>query len=208
MHKNDTRNDLKAVLGRWDSVAIVLAIVIGVGIFRVPAEIARYLQSPPLMLLAWVTGGAISFLGALCYAELSSSFPETGGNYVYLKRSYGPSVAFLFGWSELLVIGTGSIAAVAFICAEHLQSLLALGKHMVKTIAIATVAILAMVNVASLQYGKKTQDIFVVLKIAAVVGLIFLGFISGKGDIAHFYSDLSASKQGTIPIDCFTNPIN
>jgi len=200
MHKNDTRNDLKAVLGRWDSVAIVLAIVIGVGIFRVPAEIARYLQSPPLMLLAWVTGGAISFLGALCYAELSSSFPETGGNYVYLKKSYGPSVAFLFGWSELLVIGTGSIAAVAFICAEHLQSLLALGNHMVKTIAIATVAILAVVNVASLQYGKKTQDIFVVLKIAAVVGLIFLGFISGKGDIAHFYSDLSASKQGTIPL--------
>ena len=114
MDTNNTRNDLKAVLGRWDAVAIVLAIVIGVGIFRVPAETARYLQSPSLMLLAWVTGGAISFLGALCYAELSSSFPETGGNYVYLKKSYGPAVAFLFGWSELVVIGAGSILATTW----------------------------------------------------------------------------------------------
>jgi len=195
-------NELKAVLGRWDSVAIVLAIVIGVGIFRVPTEIARYLQSPPLMLLAWVTGGAISFLGALCYAELSSSFPETGGNYVYLKKSYGSSVAFLFGWSELIVIGTGSIAAVAFIGAEHLQSFLALGSHMVKPLAIALVALLATVNVAGLQYSKRTQDLFIILKIAALVGLLFFGFTSGKGDSAHFHSGTSTSAQGIIPLFC------
>lgn len=200
MDVSSTDNELKVVLGRWDSVAIVLAIVIGVGIFRVPSEIARYLESPSLVLLAWVTGGAISFLGALCYAELSSSFPETGGNYVYLKKSYGPTVAFLFGWSELVVIGTGSIAAVAFIGAEHLQSFLALGNQMVKTIAIALVALLAAVNVAGLQYGKRTQDFFVIVKLAALVGLLFLGFISGKGDIAHFHAVPSTSTQGVIPL--------
>lgn len=200
MDANRNKNELKAVLGRWDSVAIVLAIVIGVGIFRVTAETAQYLQSPFLLLLAWVTGGAISFVGALCYAELSSSFPETGGNYVYLKKGYGPSVAFLFGWSELVVIGTGSIAAVAFIGAEHLQSFLALGNPMVKAIAIAMVALLAMVNIAGLQYSKRTQDLFITLKIAALVGLLFFGFISGKGDVAHFHAGTIPSAQGMVPL--------
>ncbi|MBU1998553.1 MAG: amino acid permease, partial [Candidatus Omnitrophica bacterium] len=78
----------KKALSRWDSVAIITAIVIGVGIFRVPAEVAKLLQSPTLMLIAWFLGGLISLLGALCYAELSASFPKTGGNYIYLRESY------------------------------------------------------------------------------------------------------------------------
>ena len=89
--------EFKKVLSRWDSVAIITAIVIGVGILRVPAKVAGFLPHPILILVMWFLGGVISLLGALCYAELSSSFPKTGGNYVYFKESYGKWAGFLFG---------------------------------------------------------------------------------------------------------------
>ncbi|MBD3296403.1 MAG: amino acid permease, partial [Candidatus Omnitrophica bacterium] len=158
-------NGLKRGLGRWDSVAIIIAIVVGVGIFRTPSEVARYLTTPWLILAAWITGGAISLAGALSYAELSSTFPETGGNYVYLDRSYGKFTAFLFGWVELLVIRTGSIAAVAYILAEYLASFLSLDQISVKWLAVFCVVLLGAVNASGLKTGKNTQNVFVVLKI-------------------------------------------
>ena len=129
---NDASKGLKRLLGRWDSIAITIGIVIGVGIFRVPAEVGKFLTSPILVILAWCVGGLICLLVALCYSELSSSFPQTGGNYIYLRESYGKTVGFLFGWTELLVVRTGSIAAVAFICGQYIQSFLALDKLPVK----------------------------------------------------------------------------
>lgn len=180
--------DFKKVLGRWDSVAVIIAIVIGVGIFRVPAEVAKYLSSPNLIILAWILGGIISLLGALCYAELSSSFPKTGGNYVYFRESYGLGTAFLFGWTELLVIRTGSIAAVAFIFAEYLQSFLYLDKYWIKTIAVAIILILSFVNILGLRYGKRVQNISVITKVLALIAIILFGFLSKKGNISNFHS--------------------
>ncbi|NQT47333.1 MAG: amino acid permease [Candidatus Omnitrophica bacterium] len=200
MQEKKNEKGLEKVLGRWDSVAIILAIVIGVGIFRIPAEVARYLASPGFIISAWITGGLISLIGALCYAELSSTFPQTGGSYIYLKKSYGPLASFLFGWSELLVIRTGSIAAVAFILAEYLGSFLALDAHFVKPIAIFSIGILAFINIVGLKYGKRTQDIFVIVKIGALVGLIILGFMSGKGNFTHFHHTLSHSAKGFFPL--------
>ena len=89
------QKDPQRILGLWDSVAIIIAIVIGVGIFRVPSEVSQYLGSPKLILLAWMIGGGIALLGALCYAELSTSIPKTGGDYIYLRESYGPLAGFL-----------------------------------------------------------------------------------------------------------------
>ena len=191
-------NGLKKVLGRWDSIAIVVAIVIGVGIFRTPSEVAQYLSSPWLILLAWIVGGVISLAGALCYAELSSSFPETGGSYVYLKKSYGSLAAFLFGWAELLVIKTGSIAAIAFIFSEHLVSFLSLNSFLVKSIAVVVIVLLGLINIAGLRYGKNTQNIFVLIKIAALVIIIVLGFFSGKGDFTHFQLSSSHFPQNSL----------
>ncbi len=105
------------VLGRWDSIAISIGIVIGVGIFGVPAEVAQHLPSAQLILLAWVVGGIFSFAGGLCYAELASALPESGGDYVYLRESFGPQVAFLFAWTELIIIRTCSNATVALLFA-------------------------------------------------------------------------------------------
>lgn len=124
----ENRNDktLRPILRRWDSTAIILAIVIGVGIFRVPAEITNRRSSPSLIIFAWLAGGTICLLGAFCYGELASTFPQTGGNYVYLNKSYGRPLAFLYAWPELLVIHPDSIAAVSFIGAEHIVSFYAL----------------------------------------------------------------------------------
>ena len=200
--------ELKRILGRWDSIAIVIAIVIGVGIFRVPAEVARYLHSPKIILLAWFAGGLIVLLGALCYGELSSSFPKTGGNYIYLKQAYGPGVGFLFGWAELLVIHTGSVAAVSFVAAEYLRKFLNIDMGFVKPIAIGIVMIVSLINILGLHYGKRVQNTLTAAKILAVVAIIALGFIMQKGSASNFQevslgikgSSLSMFALALIPI--------
>lgn len=185
---NEYSQDLKKTLGRWDSIAIIIAVVIGSGIFRVPAVVAQYLSSPNMILLAWLLGGIISLLGALCYAELSTSFPKTGGTYIYLRESYGLWCGFLFGWTELLVIRAGSIAATAFICAEYLQSFLSIHESLVKPIAVFIVVVVSSVNMIGLRYGKKVLDALTITKLLALAAVIVLGFMSKKGTLSHFSS--------------------
>ena len=192
--------NLKETLGRWDSIAIIIAIVIGVGIFRIPADVAKYLSSPKLIIFVWLLGGVISLLGALCYAELSSSFPKTGGNYIYLRESYGLWAAFLFGWTELLVIRTGSIAAVSFIFAEYLQSFLCISKSLIKPSAIAIVFFLSFVNIIGLRYGKRVLEALTTIKISALIGIIILGFMSRRGDFSNFHVAPMAFNGGIFPL--------
>jgi amino acid transporter len=191
--------EFKKALGFWDSVAVITAIVIGVGIFRVPAEIAGYLNSPYLILFAWFLGGCISMLGAFCYAELSSSFPKTGGNYVYLKDSYGPLAGFLFGWTELLVIRTGSIAAVSFISAQYLQSLLCVDKSLIKVIAVSIVLLFSFINMFGLGYGKRVHNFFTSINILALAGMVFFAFVSRKGNSSHFFQVPFPQGKGVLP---------
>jgi len=190
----------KKMLGYWDSVAIIIAIVIGVGIFRVPAEVAKYLISPYLIILAWLSGGIISLLGGLCYAELSSSFPKTGGNYIYLRESYGKWAGFLFGWTELLVIRTGSIASVAFVCAEYLRSFLSLDQSLIKPLAIFIIAALSFINIFGLRYGKRVLDAFTMAKVFAIIGIIVFGAMSKTGSVANFYSVPAAFNKETFQL--------
>ena len=111
-------------LNLWDASAIVVGCIIGAGIFRVPHAIAQHLENPLAILLTWVAGGFLSMTGALCFAELAGLFPKTGGDYVYLRETYGPLVSFLFGWTKLFVERTGTIAIIAFVFAEYLSYLL------------------------------------------------------------------------------------
>jgi APA family basic amino acid/polyamine antiporter len=180
------KTSLLEVLGLWDSVAIAVGIAIGVGIFRVPAEIAKFLPSPFLIILAWMLGGVFSLVGASCYAELASSFPRTGGDYVYLKESYGTWAGFLYGWSGILVVRTGVIAAVAFIFAEYFVSLFSLDASLVKAIAVSIVLTLSFINVLSLREGKRLQNISVIAKVLALLGIMIFGFLSRKGSVANF----------------------
>lgn len=178
--------ELKKTLSCWDATTIVIGIMVGIGIFRVPSVVASYLAHPLLILLAWLLGGVISLAGVLCYMELSSSFPETGGNYIYLREAYGLLPAFLFGWAEFFVIRTGSIASVAYLFAEYLISFLALKPSRVKLIAVLVIFLLSFMNLSSIRFGKRSQNVLTLLKILALVVIIFLGLFSHKGSLSNF----------------------
>lgn len=200
---------MNRILNKWDSLAISLGIVIGIGIFRVPADVAKYLPSGgPLVLLAWVVGGLISFMGALCYAELSTTLPQTGGDYIFLRQAYGKLIAFLYAWTELIVIRTGSIAAISFLFADFACGLLNIDKSMSKPLAIIVVVALATLNLMGLDSGKRAQNAFTLLKVAALVLLICGGLFAG-GNISRVIamplatpglSALSAFALALIPI--------
>lgn len=191
---------LKRLLGPWDVIAINIGIVIGVGIFRVPSEVARYLPSAPLIILAWFLGGLICLLGAFCYSELASSIPETGGNYIYLQRSYGKLTAFLFGWTEVLVIRPGSIAAVAFIFAEYFKSFFSFEKIPLKFIAVSIVFILSLINILGLKPAKRFQNLSTFTKVFALVGIILFGISLRKGSSSNFYSGTTLPATQILPL--------
>src|SRR4029077_16013661 len=95
---------VEAQLGLWDAVSIIIGIVVGAGIYETPPLILKNLPGPAAALGVWALGGLLSLIGALCYAELASTYPRSGGDYVYLTRAYGPLVGFLFGWGQLAVV--------------------------------------------------------------------------------------------------------
>ena len=152
-----------------------------------PSEVARYLTSPFLIILAWLSGGIICLSGALSYSELASSIPETGGNYIYLRESFGKAIAFLFGWPEVLVIRPGSIAAVAFIFAEYLRSFLCWENLPIKLTAISLVFILSFINILGLKQGKTIQNLSTFTKVLTLFGIILFGLLSKKGSILNFF---------------------
>lgn len=174
---------LKRQLGFWDSIAINIGIVIGVGIFRVPADIARYLDQPTWILLAWILGGLISLLGVLCYAELSSCFPQTGGTYVFLREAYGKSTAFAFGWMEFTVQRAGSMAGVAYVLAAYMKHFLPYAPGTEKWIAIVAIFIFTAVNLLGLRYGASIQNVLSTLKVVTLFTIIGLVFFAGQDRI-------------------------
>src|SRR5580700_6495946 len=105
---------VKAQLGLWDAVSIIIGIVIGSTIYKSPPIIFGNVSSAWMGMGVWLLGGVLSLIGAFCYAELTTTYPKSGGDYVYLTRAYGSWVGFLFGWAQLAVILTGSIGALAF----------------------------------------------------------------------------------------------
>ena len=169
------RRELSRQLGLWDSVAIIVGVVIGVGIFRVPASIAEYLSSPLLVLGVWVAGGLLALCGGLCYAELSAAFPRTGGDYVYLRESYGPCLGCLFGWTQLLVIRPGNLASIAFIFAEYAAYFVPLSPWGIRVLAVAAIALLTWINLYGLRFGRAAQNLLAAAKVLGLVVLALVG---------------------------------
>jgi len=159
-----------------DVVAIVVGVVIGSGIFLVPSDIARSLASPAHALLVWIVGGLLTLFGALSLAELAAMAPGAGGFYTILRAAYGDRAGFLYTWSFLLLINTGSLAtlAVAFgIYAAQLVPLSAVGQ---KVVAVAVLLLLTWVNCLGVRAGKWVQNIFTLAKlsgIAILCGIVF-----------------------------------
>ena len=161
-------------LGLFDATMLVMGGIIGAGIFVNPAEVARLGGGAPVIVGAWALGGVIALAGALVYAELAARRPEVGGQYAYLRDAYGPLPAFLYGWSLLLVIQSGGMAAVAITFARYSRTLAdwPVGDAAVATVALA---LLTLVNCLGVRAGSTVQNILMVLKIAAIAMLVGAG---------------------------------
>lgn len=162
-------------LGLFDATMVVMGGIIGSGIFMNPHVVAEIVHTPALILAAWFAGGGIALMGAFIYAELAGYTAEAGGQYVYLRESYHPLVAFLFGWSLFLVSNSGGMAAVAITFARY--SIELTGANLPETgIAVITILVLTIVNCFGVRSGSTVQNILMIMKILAIVFLIIFGY--------------------------------
>jgi basic amino acid/polyamine antiporter, APA family len=179
-----------------DAVCIMVGTVVGVGIYEAPAAVAANVAGPTGLMLVWIAGGLLALLGALCYAELATAYPHAGGDYVYLSRAYGARLGFLYGWADLLVVRTGSIAAMAFVFADYLARVLPLGAAGPVLSAALLVAFLTVVNIAGLRHGAWTQNALTVVK---VVGLLLIAAVAMTTS-ATFAPARPAAPAGSIAL--------
>ncbi len=166
----------------WDAALVVVGGIIGGGIFLNPGIAAQRTGSDATLLLMWVGAGLLTLVGALCYAELGARRPQAGGSYVYLREAFGPLAGFLFGWTMLLVIYSGSTAAVATIFASYAASVFALPASSELPLAVAALIFVCGLNLFGLKLGAQVQNIFALLKLLAVAVLVGCGlFLAGAG---------------------------
>lgn len=154
---------------------VVIGGIIGSGIFINPYIVAQRLDSAPLVLGAWIAGGAIALAGAYSYAELGALFPRAGGQYVYLRDAYHPIAGFLYGWALLLLIESGAIAAVAITFANYALRLGGRPDLAAMPVAIAAIVLLSIINYLGVKPGSRVLNVLVVLKVAALAALIIAG---------------------------------
>ena len=154
---------------------LVVGGIIGAGIFLNPAVVAQRLGTPGLTLAAWILGAAVAALGAFIFAELGARAPKAGGGYVYLRDAFGPLPAFLYGWALLVAIASGAIAAVAVTFARYAAALLGVADGAHLPIAVGAIVLLSGVNIAGVRPGAITQNIFTVLKLLAIAGVVAAG---------------------------------
>jgi len=170
-------------IGLFDATMIVMGGIIGAGIFVNPSVVARQVNTPFLIVGVWVLGGLIALAAAFIWAELAALRPEVGGQYAYLREAYHPIVAFLYGWTLLLVIQTGGMAAVAVTFARYFIKLtnLPIGEA---ALAASTLGLLTGINCVGVRAGSMVQSFLMVLKIFAILGLIVAGlYVIANGSV-------------------------
>jgi amino acid transporter len=165
-------------LGVWSTAAVTVGIMIGSGVFRVPAAAAAQAGTPGAMLLVWVVGALVALCGALALAEVAALFPRAGGIYVYLREAYGPLTAFLFGWVYLIIVPTGA-GAIALVFAEYLSRLVPLSSAQVRLVAAGLIVLLGAAQYRSVRFGAAIQNVSTAAKVLAIVALILAAFILG-----------------------------
>jgi basic amino acid/polyamine antiporter, APA family len=177
-------SQLPRTLGLWSAVALVVGITIGSGIFRSPAGIAQKVPNPTVMLLLWAGGGLITLCGALSLAELAAALPQTGGLYAYLREGWGRLPAFLFGWSELVLIRANALGGIAVVFGEYLLRSLQINpvEHVITARALSALAIAfaAAANIRGANVGAFIVGIATWAKFGALVLLAGAAFVLGR----------------------------
>jgi len=211
--QSERQPGLERVLGVWSAAAIVVGTVIGSGIFLVPSRMIQQVGSPHVLFAVWIFGGLLSLFGALTYAELAAALPEAGGEYVYLREAYGPLWGFVYGWTQMWVAKSGSIATLATAFFYYLTNFhpeldrilytlhLPIGPHggpleirYGQLFAMAVIIILAGVNYAGVRFGGGVQVVVTIVKVGLIAAIIVIGLGSGHGAAANYNSSLPVSR--------------
>ncbi|NOT59997.1 MAG: amino acid permease [Acidobacteria bacterium] len=214
---NDTKPSLLRALSLTDATALVVGTVIGSGIFLKTTVMAQQLNSPALVLLAWLAAGLLSLAGALSYAELGAMFPQAGGEFVYLRKAYGDAPAFLFGWTQFAVVSAGGIAGISAGFAIFLSALIPLGGPWIERtfhllgqdvhwqfgltqiVAVAAIALFAAINCLGIVVGSRIQTLLTAAKIIGIAVIVFgVFFFSRTADWSHLQSAAGASSSGSL----------
>jgi basic amino acid/polyamine antiporter, APA family len=179
--------DLRRVIGLTGGTALIVGITIGSGIFRTPPTIAGLVPHPLVIMGLWTAFGLISICGALAIAELSTLLPRAGGVYVFLREAYGDAAAFVFGWLYVLITTPATLAALGVVFAEFLLNLLgmAAGARAVQAIAILAIVILTFANVLGARVGAAVSEVTTLVKVTALVAIIFGAFLLGNGSLSN-----------------------
>lgn len=198
---------LKRQLGLWSAVAVLIGSTIGSGIFRSPAGIADKLPGPLPLMSVWVAGGLFALCGALTLAELSGAFPETGGAYVFIREGWGRMPAFLFGWSELVLIRAASLGAISTTFAEYLLRVLGYDPSLapytdwVHYVAAVAIALTATFNYVGLKWGSLVQNVTTLAKYGGLLFIIVLALAIGLPRTGGHYTP--AAPEGSFHIAAF-----
>jgi len=184
---DDTQAGFRRELGLLDTAVVVAGAIIGVGIFANPANVARILQHPSLILLAWALGGALAMLGGFAYAELGSRHPVVGGQYSYLARAWHPVIAFLYGVALLFIINGGALAAVAIVFASYLdRSFVPLGEWGIRAAGAAALIGLTAIQALGIRTGKWTNNLLMAAKVGGILLLIGMALLGGGAPASRF----------------------
>ncbi len=165
-------------LSLFDSTCIIVGIIIGAGIYETAPIIAASMGSGAGVTGIWLAGGMLALAGALCYAELATTYPREGGDYVYLSRAYGGAAGYIFGWAQLVIIRPGDIALMAFVFARYAGTLYAPSENVRVIYAVSAVAILTAINILGVRGGKWTQNLLTVIKTLGLLAIVAAGMLA------------------------------
>ncbi len=189
------RDRLKRELSLTDATLLVVASVVGSGIFFTPGLVADRLPHPAWILAAWGLGGLLSLAGALANGELGAMFPRAGGDYVFLRAAFHPVAGFLVGWLTFFAIYAGTIAVLARAFADGLSALMGWPHELSLSLAVGLIVIVSVLNYVGVRWGARANNLTTAIKIAALLALVVLGPLFGDGD----WSRLLRSSHATAP---------
>ena len=173
--------ELRRTFRLGDSLAMVVGIIVGAGIFRTPGLVAAQLGRPWLTFVAWLLGAGLALLGALVFAELATRRPRAGGKYVYVTEAFGRRAGFVVGWTEGLVIYPGAIAAIGVVCGEYTARLIAVPAHWTPWLGVGFVVAMTIINLLGVTTGRWVQNIVTSAKVLALGGVVVLALAAGTG---------------------------
>ena len=191
-----TNSNPRPSLSVWDTASLVIGIVVGTAIFKSPTLVFVNCTSVATALGLWVVGGVVSLLGALCYAELATCYPRSGGDYEYLTRAFGRWVGFQFAWAQLLIVITGSIGVMAYAFADYAVEFFDQSASIGVWWAITAVVGLSLVNLRGLGTGKRTQNILTMAKVIGFVAMFACGIALGDPQVLGKSAPESAPNLG------------